>query len=142
MFADDITDRIRSVCAGAPFYLKEVETWTDFERVPSQAIDGCFRIPPMSSQSTLGGFGFTEDRVDTLQIWVARKHRSDYPTVRRTLLRDMHSLTAACIRDATVSSEEFGILDEGRGHAISPAETNAEFVTLRLTLPVNYEVQL
>jgi hypothetical protein len=38
-------------------------------------------------------------------------------------------------------SGEFGVLDEGRGHAIR-RDAGAEYLMLSLTLPVNYELQL
>jgi hypothetical protein len=78
-----------------------------------------FRIPPPSSQSVIGGFAFAEDRTDTLQIWVARKRNGDYDAVRRALLRDVHSLTAAIVRDGAVTSGDYDVPDTGRGHAIA-----------------------
>ena len=142
MTADEIVDRVRSLCVSDPFNFFEVEKWDSFNEVPTTAIDGAFRIPPPSSQSVIGGFDFTEDRTDSLQIWVARKHQGDYPTVRRALLRDVHSLTSAIVRDAAQESGEYHVPDNGRGHVIAPDTKGLEYVTLRLTLPINYEVQL
>ena len=141
--ADVIVDRIRTICIGAPFALVEAQRWDTFELQPTTNIDGVFRIPPPSSQSTSGLFGYAEDRIDTVQIWVARKHNQQWDDVRRRLLQDVHSLTTAIVRDAHQVSGEYGVLDEGRGHSISGDEEdpNAEYLTLRLTLPVNYEAQ-
>jgi hypothetical protein len=139
--ADQIVDRVRSVCAGFPFEFGEGVVWDDFDKQPSTNIDKVFRIPPPSSQSVLGGFAFAEERTDTLQIWVARKHRGDHDAVRRVMLRDVHSLTAAVVRDALEDSGDYVVPDEGRGHTIQ-AESRLEYVTLRLTLPVSYEAQL
>jgi hypothetical protein len=139
--ADEIVDRIRSVCASPPFAFVEAIDWDSFDLQPTTNIDGVFRVPPTSSQSVRGGFDFTEDRTDTLQVWVARKHGQDFETARRTLLRDVHSLTAAIVRDAHQVSGEFGVLDEGRGHAIR-RDAGAEYLMLALTIPVNYEIQL
>jgi hypothetical protein len=141
MTADQIVDRVRSVCISDPFGFIEAETWASFDLQPDTNVDGVFRIPPTSSQGVIGGFSYTEDRVDSLQVWVARKRNGDYDGVRRTLLKDVHSLTAAIVRDAHVQSGEYGVLDDGREHSISE-NSSVEYVTLRLTLPVNYEVQL
>jgi hypothetical protein len=135
--SDEIVDRVRSICASEPFGFTEAVRWDTFENQPTTNIDSVFRVPPPSSQSVTGGFDYTEDRVDVVQIWVARKHQQDYATVRRALLRDMHSLTAAVTRD----SGDYAVLDGGRGHTISP-EKGQEYISLRLSLPVNYEVQL
>ncbi len=142
--ADVIVDRIRTICIGAPFELVEATRWDTFELQPTTNIDGVFRIPPPSSQYTTGMFGFVEDRVDTLQVWVARKHNQQWDDVRRRLLQDVHSLTTAIIRDAHQVSGDYTIHDEGRGHSIGGDDENrdAEYLTLRLTLPVNYEAQL
>jgi hypothetical protein len=138
--ADLIVDRVTSIVTGAPFQLVEATTWTDFDRQPTTNVDGVFRIPPLTSQSAIGGFAYSEDRTDTLQVWIARKHQHDYATVRRRLLQDVHSLTAAIIRDAHQVSGDYGVLDEGRGHAIEDLP-EAEYLTLRLTLPVNYDAE-
>ena len=138
---DAIVDRVRSLCVGAPFYFTEAVSWDTFDLQPSTNIDAVFRIPPPSSQRAIGGFGYTEDRTDSLQIWVARKRNDDFAAVRRSLGRDVHSLTAAIVRDGLQSGGDYAVLDEGRGHAIS-APPGREYVTLRLTLPVNYDAQL
>jgi len=62
--------------------------------------------------------------------------------VRRQLLLDMHSLTAAITRDAFEVSGDYNVPNEGRGHSAFPEKTNAEYVTLRLTIPINYDSQL
>jgi hypothetical protein len=141
MTSDAIVDRVRSICASPPFSFAEAADWDSFDLQPTTNIDGVFRVPPTSSQSVRGGFSYTEDRTDTLQVWVARKHGQDFDTARRTLLRDVHSLTSAIVRDAHQVSGEFGILDEGRGHAIR-RDAGAEYLLVSLSLPVNYEFQL
>lgn len=142
MTADQIVDRVRSICSGFPFEFLEAIVWDDFDKQPSTNIDQVFRIPPPSSQSVVGGFNYSEERTDTLQIWVARKHRGDHATARQTLLRDVHSLTSAVVRDAAEESGDYHVPDGGRGHVITPDTKGLEYVTLRLTLPINYEVQL
>lgn len=138
--ADVIVDRVRSVCAGSPFWLQEAVTWASFDLQPSQNLDGVFRIPPPVSDGVIGGFQFAEDRTDLLEIWVARRHNQDFATARQTLLRDVHSLTAAIVRDASVASGDYAVPDGGRAHSIEAPGT--DYLTLRLTLPVNYEAQL
>jgi hypothetical protein len=138
--ADVIVDRVRSILASPVFGFTEAVTWSSFDQQPDTNIDRVYRIPPPSSQRSAGGFGFTEDRTDVLQIWVARKHHQDMHVTRSLLLRDVHSLTTAILRDAHEASGDYGIPDEGRGHAIADVP-RAAYVTLRLTLPVNYDCQ-
>jgi hypothetical protein len=140
--SDEIVDRVRSVCAGAPFYFTEATSWETFDLQPTTNIEACFRIPPPTSSSVRGQIGFYEDRTDLMQVWVSRKIGGDYQAVRRTLLRDLHSLTAAIVRDGAADGGDYHIPDGGRGHAISPATATAEYVALRLTLPINYDAQL
>lgn len=141
MTGDQIVDRVRSVCLGPDFSLVEAAHWQSFDYQPSQNDDRVVRVPPMASQRTLGQFGFAEDRTDSLQIWLALRHGGDLDATRRALGQYVHSLTAACVRDAFEQSGDYAVLDEGRGHSIvsDPAK---EYVMLRLTLPVNYEAQL
>lgn len=140
MTSDAIVDRVRSLCVSEPFLLTESVAWNNFDLQPTTSIDKCFRILPPNSQSVLGGFDYTEDRVDSLQIWVSRKHGGDWDTVRRTLLQDMHSLTSAIVRDGS-DAGTYAVLDQGRGHSVQ-VDKGQEYVSLRLTLPINYEVQL
>lgn len=139
--SDVIVDRIRSVCAGPPFNFVEAVAWSTFDLQPTTNLDGVFRVPPAFSQSVDGMFGFAEDRVDSIQIWVSRKRNNDYDAVRRALLRDVHSLTSAIVRDAHAVSGDYAVLDGGRGHAVVDMP-KTDYVVLRLTIPVNYEAQL
>lgn len=139
--ADAVVDRVRSICVGSPFEFIEANSWSAWDLQPSTSDDRVFRIMPPSSQNVLGGFAFAEDRTDSMQIWVARRTAADYTAVRRALLRDMHSLTAAIVRDGAIASGDYNVPDAGRGHAIQE-ERGLEFTSLRLTLPINYEAQL
>jgi hypothetical protein len=138
---DVVLDRVRSLCVSAPFNFTEATSWASFDLQPTTNIDAVFRILPLASQVVIGGFAYTEDRTDSMQIWLARKRNGDYDAVRRTLLRDVHSLTAAVVRDGATTSGDYHVPDAGRGHVIADVPT-AEYVTLRLTLPINYETQL
>ena len=141
MTADVIVDRVRSICVGSPFAFTEAQSWASWDQQPAQNDDKVFRIVPPASQFVQGGFAFLDDRRDSMQIWVARRTAADYDAVRRALLKDMHSLTSAIVRDGAVSSGDYDIPDGGRGHAILE-DPGREFATLRLTLPINYESQL
>lgn len=137
---DVIVDRVRSLCAGAPFSFVEAVSWANFDLQPETNIDAVFRIPPPSSQFVQGGFGYLEDRRDQMQIWVARKTNGNYDTVRRTLLKDVHSLTAAVTRDGLQTLGDYDVPDGGRGHAVTE-DKGQTFAVLRLTLPIQYECQ-
>jgi len=141
MSADEIVDRVRSICVAEPFAYAEAPSWDSFNEVPTTAIDRTFRIPPPSSQRNVGRFSYIEDRTDSMQVWVARKYSGDFDAVRRELLIDVNSLTSAIMHDAYQASGDYSIPDEGRGHAIA-AVPKGEYVTLRLTLPLTYEVHL
>ena len=138
--ADAIVDRVRSICISLPFQFIEAD-WDTFDRQPASNIDAVFRIPPPKSGTVIGGFSYMEDRTDTLEIWVARRHNQDFDTVRRQLIQDVHSLTAAVVRDGSVASGDYSVPDEGRGHEFG-IEDGSEYVTLTLTLPVTYDAQL
>lgn len=138
---DVIVDRVRSLVSSDPFNFAEAESWDTFDFQPTTNVDAVFRIPPMRSGTVIGGFAYAEDRTDILQIWVARKVNSDFAGVRRALLRDVHSLTAAITRDGSEQSGDYNVTDEDRGHEIA-VEEGAEFATLELTLSINYDSQL
>jgi hypothetical protein len=139
--ADLIVDRIRSIVVSAPFEFQEAVSWATFDLQPTTNIDAVFRVPPPQSGSVVGGFGYTDDRTDTFEIWIARKRNSDWDGVRRTLLRDVQSITAAVTRDGSVSSGDYLVFDDGRGYEFG-TEAGAEFVTATITLPINYDSQL
>jgi hypothetical protein len=141
MTGDAIVDRIRSICASTPFSFVEATDWDSFDLQPTTNIDGVFRIPPTTSESVVGGFSFSEDRTDRVEVWIARKHNQDFDAARRTLLRDVHSLTSAIVRDAHQVSGEFGILDDGREHQVS-RDAGTEYLTLKVAFAANYEIQL
>jgi hypothetical protein len=141
MTVDLIVDRVRSICVNSPFGFEEAETWASFELQPTTNIDRVFRIPPPVSQHVTGRYDYVEDRVDSMQVWVARKINGQYQAIRRTLLQDMHSLTAAIVRDSAQQSGEYAVPDPGRGHTIGVMD-GKEYAVLRVTLPVSYEVQL
>jgi hypothetical protein len=141
MTCDVILDRIRAVCAGPLFRFSEALTWVSFDLQPETNIDSVFRVIPPYSQATFGEMDYVEDRIDVVQIWLARKMNQDADAVRRALLQDMHALTAAIVRDAHEDSGEYLIPDGGRGHAIV-YDAGKDYAALRLTLPVRYEAQL
>lgn len=141
MTGDQIMDRVRSICATAPFEFPEAPSWESFDLVPSQLGETAFRVLPPASQRVVGGFNFSEDRTDSLQIWVLRKINGDWNTTRQQLVRAVHSLTAAIVRDGHQVSGDYGVPDEGRGHAVQ-APPGRDYATVRLTLPINYDVQL
>ncbi len=85
---------------------------------------------------------YVEERTDTVEIEVLRAVNADYDGARRRLLKDVTSLTAAIIRDGHVTSGgEYTVPDGGRSHDVI-GQTGASFLTLRMTLPVNYELSV
>ncbi len=137
---DVIRDRIASVCAAQPFGFVEAVTPFDFSLQPTSAIDGVFRLTS-EAEGVIGGFNFTEERIDRVEIWLARKHSGAPQAAYRALLTDASSLRAAVIRDGAVAGGDYSVPDDGAGVSITHDE-GQEFAVLRLTLPVNYEAEL
>lgn len=139
---DVIVDRVRSLCVSAPFDFQESARLDrfDWDAAPVIGDASVFRIET-SSQPPRGGSGFSEERTDLLAVTVGRAINADYDGTRRALLRTSHSLTAAVVRDGAVTSGSYAVPDSGASTRIE-ADPAALYLTLRLTLPVNYEAQL
>lgn len=131
-----VRDRIASVCAGAPFQFVEAETPFDFTLQPTTQIDQVFRITA-ESESVIGGFNYTEERTDRIEIWVARKQAGAPNTAYTTLVTDASSLRAAIIRDGATGGGDY-IVPDGTAFSLQH-DTGHEYAVLRLHIPVNYE---
>ena len=134
---DVIRDRIASICGGAPFQFTEAVTPFDFELQPSGAIDGAFRVTSAQG-SVIGGFNYSEERTDHVDVWVARKQAGAAGVCYRQLLLDASSLRAAVVRDGLVNGGDYAVPDDGAEYAIEH-ESGREYAVLRLTVPVNFE---
>lgn len=139
---DAIIDRVRSICFDLPFEYRETEQLDDeaFEAHPEGAIDGAFKVEGQSQQ-VRGQFNYMEERTDLVTVSVARAINSNYDPVRRELTRAAHSLTAAIVRDGVEVSGLYGVVDRGTVRKVT-ANAALTYLTLRVTLPVNYEAQL
>jgi hypothetical protein len=137
---DAVVDRVRSLCVASPFSFVEAVSSEDFTRQPSGLSDQVFRVKARGGRA-LAQMGMYEERTDLIEMEVIRAVNADYDVTRRALLKDVTSLTAAIIRDGHVTSGEYTVPDEGRTSGIL-GERGASFLTLRLTLPVNYEVTI
>ena len=137
---DVLLNRVRSLMVDAPFYWREAVSSEDFALQGTGSSDAVFRCKIRGGNS-LGGFGYSEDRVDTLDIEVARQIAADYVATHATLIRDCSSLTAAIIQDGHVTSGEYTVPDTGRAWEVA-APIGASYLTLRLTMPLNYEAQV
>jgi hypothetical protein len=136
---DVVTDRVRSLAVGLGYV--ETQTPFSFDLQPVGAIDGAFRVLDSGAQRIVGGFKYSEVRIDRLTIYVGRKLAGTPTQAKRLLTRDMHSLTAAIVRDGHETSGEYAVPDDGRVHEIR-AEAGAEYAVLQMTVPVDYESQL
>lgn len=132
---DVLVDRVRSLCASF--------AWT--EAVSSEAFtlqgigssDQVFRVKARGG-AVRGGTGFTEERTDVVEVEVIRHIAADYDTTRRALFQDANSLTAAIIRDGHEDGGDYAVPDTGRLHEVL-GTPGAGYLTLRLTVPLNYE---
>ena len=136
---DEVRDRIASVCAGAPFQFVLAETPFDFTLQPTTQIDQVFRIT-CESDSVIGGFNYTEERTDQVEIWVARKQAGAPNTAYTALVTDVSSLRAAIIRDGATGGGDY-IVPDGTTFSLEH-DTGQEYAVLRLQIPVNYEAVL
>ena len=139
---DVIVDRVRSLCVSSPFDYQESSRLDRFDWDPGQVFGdvSLFRIETVS-QPARGGTSFSEERTDLLTVTVGRAINADYDATRRALTRAAHSLTAAIVRDGAVTSGLYAVPDQGYTARITPDPTQA-YLTLRVTLPVNYDAQL
>lgn len=135
---DVIRDRVMSICAGAPFNFLPAATPFDFDLQPTGQIDQVFRVTSEFG-GVVGGFNFSEERTDVVEIWVARKQAAAPDTAYRDLLTDVSSLRAAVIRDGC-GPGDYGIPDDGAGFDVSH-DDGREFAVLRLSIPVNFDAE-
>lgn len=136
---DVIRDRVTSVCAGAPFAFIQAVTPFDFLKQPTGEIDQVFRITSEGG-SVIGGFNYSEERTDLLDVWVARKQMGAPETMYRTLITDASSLRAAVIRDGA-SDGDYSVPNDGAAFNVQH-DTGQEFAVLRLTVPVNFDAEV
>lgn len=134
---DVIRDRIASVCASAPFAFHQAATPFDFELQPTGLIDGVFRLTTEAG-SVIGGFNYSEERTDMVDIWVARKQNADPQAAYRQLLIDASSLRAAVIRDGVSNGGDYHVPADGAGVSVQH-DPGREYAVLKLTIPVDYE---
>lgn len=138
---DEVVDRVRSLCCSHPFGFVEAVSTVDFTKQATGRGDQVFRVMTRGG-AALGQMAYVEERTDSLDLEVIRAINADYDGTRRRLLLDATSLTAAIIRDGHVTSGgEFTVPDGGRSREVI-GQPGASFLTLRLTLPVNYETQV
>lgn len=139
---DAIVDRVRSLCVGWPFEMQESARLDRFDWDAAQVFGdvSVFRIETVE-QPPRGGSAFSEERTDLLTIAVGRAIQGDYDAARRALLQRSASLTSAVVRDGAQHGGDYTSPDAGRRSTVE-ADPTAAYLTLRLTLPVNYEFQL
>jgi hypothetical protein len=138
---DVVLDRVRSLCCNAPFAFTEAVSTEDFNRQPTGRGDQVFRVKVRGGPAK-GQMCYVEERTDSLDLEVIRAVNANYDQARRQLSRDATSLTAAILRDGHITSGgEYSIPDAGRSHEVI-GQRGASFLTLRLTVPVCYEISV
>lgn len=133
----ELWGRVTSVCASAPFQFTRAQSPFNFALQPVGQIDGVFRLTS-EQEAVIGGFNYSEERTDTLEIWLARLHNGQPQAMYERLLTDITSLTAAIVRDGAQVSGEYAVLDGGAARIEADDATTA-YAVGRLALPVNYE---
>jgi hypothetical protein len=136
---DAIVDRVRSLLVAAPFLWTEAISSEAFTFQGTGTGDQVFRVKARGG-AVRGGTGYSEERTDSLEIEVIRLVNADYDGTRRSLFRDGNSLVAAIIRDGHETSGDYAVPDTGRTHDVI-GSPGAAYLTLRVTVPINYEFQ-
>lgn len=134
-----VVDRVRSVLGGAPFRFIQAQAPYDFGNQPSGQIDQVFTVDGEHG-SAIGGFSYTEERIDRVRIGVARVLAADPQSTYNQLHVDATSIVAAVTRDGAQAGGDYDVMD-GRAMRIEHLGSEA-FAVLRLDLSVNYEAQL
>lgn len=137
---DVIVDRVRSVCAASPFGWTEAVSSEAFTFQGIGSSDQVYRVKARGG-AVRGGTGFTEERTDSVDVEVIRQINADADATRRALFRDVNSLVAAIIRDGHEDGGDYAVPDAGRTHDVS-GQPGVSYLTLRLTIPINYEANV
>ena len=90
MRIDTIRERVTSVVTGDPFRFEVAETPFDFDLQPAGGVDRAVRLETEASE-VIGGFNYSEERTDSVHVWVARKHTDDTEGTYRSLVDDAWS---------------------------------------------------
>ena len=132
--------RVSSVLASSPFRFTRAQTPFGFELQPTGLIDQTFTVQGDAGQA-IGGFRYTETRIDRVRIGVARSLQDDATATLDRLTTDATSIVAAVARDGAARGGDYDLADQGRVIVIEH-DRRAEFAVLRMTLPIDYEAQL
>jgi hypothetical protein len=137
---DAIRTRVQTLLEAEPFGYVPSPVPFDFDRVTTGLIDQSYRIEAEHRQVT-GGMSYTETRQDLLLIGLARKIAPDPDVAYRDLLTTVDAVIAAIVRDGAEDGGDYDVLDAGRGCSLGH-DKGQEFAVARLSIPVDYEVQL
>jgi hypothetical protein len=136
---DALVDRVRALLVALPFAYSESPSLETFELQPN-TVEPVFRVQFVASDPR-GGIGFTEEVVGDLIVSVALAIAADYDACRRALTAAGRAVFQAIVTDGTETSGEYGV-EDGRQMDIVHDPPSAAFLTLRLTVPVNFEATL
>lgn len=137
---DVLIGRVRSLLVSAPFYYREAVSSEDFMLQGIGSSDAVFRVK-LDGGISVGGFAYSEDRTDTLTVEISRHIAGDYLVTTNALVTDCNSIVAAIVRDGHETSGEYAVPDNGRRWETLASE-GASYLTMRLTMPLNYEAQV
>lgn len=138
--ANSLRGRITALVTTDPFAYLATPTPDGTSDVPMDALDGAIQVE-IQAGSVQGALGMYETRIDDLVLTVTRLHGGDPQACYDALLTDVTSLTSAVIRDGALNGGDFAVPDAGRGFSISHPP-GAAYSRVRLTLPLDYEVEL
>ena len=138
MTGTTLLGRVRSLVTATPFSLVEAPEPFDFDRVPATAGDAV-RVT-LQGGAVQAGLAYSEERFDTVTVWVARDQTAAPSSIYASLLTLSNSLVSAIVHDGA-GVGDFATPDEGRDVAIAHDPT-AQYQVLRLTVPVSYMLEV
>jgi hypothetical protein len=130
-----IVGRVRSLCLSSPFSYREAVSTESFAFDPTLGEAAVVKVQGRGGVP-LGGFDYQEECNDFLDVEVTRPVQGDYRVTHALLNRDARSLTASITRDGSTGGGDYLVTDGRASQVIG--DRGAAFLTLRLTLPVNY----
>jgi hypothetical protein len=133
----EITARISSVVASAPFdYLLAREPFS-FDLQPDQKLDQHFHVT-VENEGSDGYLAFAQAELDVIRIFVCQKVRRDAHGAYAQVVTDVNSLVPAVIRNCV--GEDYNA--ELRGWRVPDPPHDAAFIVGLVEFVVDYDRQL
>jgi hypothetical protein len=135
-FAQNVQDRVSTICASAPFAYRSSREPFGIDQQPHGDMDKIFTVG-MALLDTEGMIGYHQQERWEVTIGLTRTAKTEPATAYRALVVDVGSLVAALVREG--ATEEYFFEDaEFQQDIPDPDETDA-MLTAELTGVANFE---